>query len=149
MDRALGCLDDLPRARLGHTPTPLEAMANLERHIGGGPLYVKRDDCTGLALGGNKVRQLEFYLGEAVAKRADTVLITGAVQSNCARLAAAAARKLGMECHIQHEERVVEPGRVFEQQRHPVIGGDCLGVLGQVGNQQNRRRIMRAGGQHQ
>ena len=113
MDRALGRLDDLPRARLGHAPTPLEAMANLERHIGGGPLYVKRDDCTGLALGGNKVRQLEFYLGEAVAKRADTVLITGAVQSNFARLAAAAARKLGMECHIQHEERVAEPGSAY------------------------------------
>ena len=113
MDRALGCLDDLPRARLGHAPTPLEEMPNLAAHIGGGPLYVKRDDCTGLALGGNKVRQLEFYLCEAVARRADTVLITGAVQSNFARLAAAAARKLGMECHIQHEERVAEPGSAY------------------------------------
>ena len=115
MDRALGCLDDLPRARLGHTPTPLEAMTNLAGHIGGGPLYVKRDDCTGLALGGNKVRQLEFYLGEAQASRADTILITGAVQSNFARLAAAAARKLGMDCHIQHEERVAEPGPAYHE----------------------------------
>ena len=102
----LGRLNDLPRARLGHGPTPLEAMANLESRIGDARLLVKRDDCTGLALGGNKVRQLEFYLGEARANGADTILITGAVQSNFARLAAAAARKLAMDCHIQLEERV-------------------------------------------
>jgi D-cysteine desulfhydrase/L-cysteate sulfo-lyase len=81
-------------------------MPNLEARIGGVRLYVKRDDCTGLALGGNKVRQLEFYMGEAQADGADTVLITGAVQSNFVRLTAAAARKLGMDCHVQLEERV-------------------------------------------
>ena len=115
MNRVLGCLDDKPRAKLGHTPTPLEAMPNLTAEIGGGPLYVKRDDCTGLALGGNKVRQLEFYFGEAQARRADTILITGAVQSNFARLAAAAARKLGMDCHVQHEERVAKPGAAYRE----------------------------------
>ncbi|MCH8155823.1 MAG: D-cysteine desulfhydrase family protein [Proteobacteria bacterium] len=102
----LGRLDDLPRARLGHVPTPIEAMPNLGARLGADALYVKRDDCTGLAFGGNKVRQLEFYLGDAVAQAADTILITGAVQSNFARLAAAGARKLGMDCHIQLEERV-------------------------------------------
>ncbi len=102
----LGRLDALPRARLVHAPTPLEAMPNLTKSLGGAQLYVKRDDCTGLAFGGNKVRQLEFYLGEAQARNADTILITGAVQSNFVRLAAAAARKLGMEIHIQLEERV-------------------------------------------
>ena len=102
----LGRLDALPRARLVHAPTPFEAMPNLSARLGGARLFVKRDDCTGLAFGGNKVRQLEFYLGEAQARAADTVLITGAVQSNFVRLAAAAARKLGMEIHIQLEERV-------------------------------------------
>ncbi len=103
----LGKLDDLPRAALAHLPTPVEAMGNLAAALGhGGGLYVKRDDCTGLAFGGNKVRQLEFYLGEAEAEGADTVLITGAVQSNFVRTAAAAARKLGMDCHVQLEERV-------------------------------------------
>ncbi len=102
----LGRLDALPRARLAHVPTPLEALPNLSARLGGARLFVKRDDCTGLAFGGNKVRQLEFYLGEAQARAADTVLITGAVQSNFVRLAAAAARKLGMEFHIQLEERV-------------------------------------------
>jgi len=106
MSRDLGRLSALPRARLGHGPTPLEAMPNLADRIGDVSLAVKRDDCTGLALGGNKVRQLEFYFGEAQAAGADTILITGAVQSNFARLAAAAARKLAMDCHIQLEERV-------------------------------------------
>ncbi len=102
----LGRLDSLPRTRLGHTPTPLEAMPNLAKAYPGRQLFVKRDDCTGLALGGNKVRQLEFYLGEAVGQGADTILITGAVQSNFARLAAAGARQLGMDCHIELEQRV-------------------------------------------
>ena len=109
----LGRLDDLPRARLGHAPTPLEAMPNLAARIGDLRLWVKRDDCTGLALGGNKVRQLEFYFGEARSLGADTVLITGAVQSNFARLAAAAACTLAMDCHIQLEERVPKSDPVY------------------------------------
>ncbi|MCY3769227.1 MAG: D-cysteine desulfhydrase family protein [Gammaproteobacteria bacterium] len=98
-------LDPFPRVELGHVPTPLERLPRLsEMH--GVRLYVKRDDCTGLAFGGNKVRQLEFYLGDALAKDCDTVLSTGAVQSNYMRLLAAAASKLGLECHIQVEHRV-------------------------------------------
>jgi len=104
----LGKLDVLPRATLAQGPTPIEVMANLAREIGGPRLFVKRDDCTGLAFGGNKVRQLEFYLGDARAQGADTILITGAVQSNYVRTAAAAARKLGMDCHIQLKERVAK-----------------------------------------
>ena len=95
-----------PRVRLAHAPTPLEAMPNLSAHLDGPNLFVKRDDCTGLAMGGNKARQLEYYIGEAVDQGADTVLITGAVQSNFVRQAAAAARKCGMDCHIQLEDRV-------------------------------------------
>lgn len=109
----LGRLDSLPRAALIQAPTPLEEMPNLARAIGGARLFIKRDDCTGLAFGGNKVRQLEFYLGEALAKQADTVLITGAVQSNFVRLAAAAARKLGLDCQVQLEERVAKNAPVY------------------------------------
>ncbi len=101
----LGALDTIPRVKLGHSPTPLDAAPALGRQLGV-ELTIKRDDCTGLAFGGNKVRLLEFYLGAAVADGADTVLITGAVQSNFVRLAAAAARTQGMEIHIQLEERV-------------------------------------------
>lgn len=102
----LGRLPSISRQLLCSGPTPLESMPNLAKHCGGPRLFVKRDDCTGLAFGGNKVRQLEFYLGAAVAQDADTILITGAVQSNFVRTAAAGARKLGMDCHIQLEERV-------------------------------------------
>ena len=106
MTQGLGRLDDFPRAELCRLPTAIEPLRNLSRRIGGSGIWVKRDDQCGPALGGNKARQLEFYLGEARAQAADTILITGAVQSNFVRLAAASARMLGMECHIQLEERV-------------------------------------------
>lgn len=106
MPTEFGCIASLPRKQLFAGPTPLEAMPNLSDYCGGARMFVKRDDCTGLAFGGNKVRQLEFYLGDAVAQRADTILITSAVQSNFVRTAAAGARKLGMACHIQLEQRV-------------------------------------------
>ena len=105
MPRPLAGIDRFPRIRLGHIPTPLDAAPKLGAALGI-ELWIKRDDCTGLAFGGNKVRQLEFYLGEARARGADTVLITGAVQSNFVRLAAAGARQMGMDIHIQLEERV-------------------------------------------
>ena len=102
----LGRLADIPRQQLFSGHTACEFMPNLSRHCGGATLFVKRDDCTNLAFGGNKVRQLEFYLGDAIAKNADTILITSAVQSNFVRTAAAAACKLGLDCHVQLEERV-------------------------------------------
>lgn len=104
-DTSLSALDKFPRVRLGHAPTPLDPALALGGELGI-ELHIKRDDCTGLAFGGNKVRQLEFYVGAAVAEGADTLLITGAVQSNFVRLAAAAARTQGMDIHIQLEERV-------------------------------------------
>ena len=115
MTISIGKLDSLPRARLSHTPTPIDEMPNLGRHIGPARLFAKRDDCTGLGMGGNKARQLEFYIGDAMAKGADTILITGAVQSNFLRTAAAAARKSGMECHVQLEERVPNPTDAYRQ----------------------------------
>ncbi len=76
---------------------------------------MKRDDCTGLAMGGNKVRQLEFYFGEAIAEDATVVLITGAVQSNFVRCAAAAAAKTGLRCVIQLEDRVKGMGPEYHE----------------------------------
>ena len=104
-DHPLTILERFPRAEIGHLPTPLEAMPNLGQDLGLS-LFVKRDDCTGIAFGGNKVRQLEYYLGAAQTVNANVLLITGAVQSNFVRTAAAMGRRLGMECHIQLEERV-------------------------------------------
>ena len=113
MDDALGRLGELPRTLLAHTPTPIEHLPNLSAQLAGASLYVKRDDCTGLAFGGNKARQLEFYLGEALSRNADTILISGAVQSNFVRSAAAAAARLGLACHIQLEERVPDADALY------------------------------------
>ena len=71
-----------PRLALGFYPTPLDPMERLSRHLGGPRLFVKREDCSGFAMGGNKVRQLEFPLGDALAKGADTLVSASAVQSN-------------------------------------------------------------------
>jgi L-cysteate sulfo-lyase len=94
-----------PRIRLGQLPTPLEPMENLSRELGSANFWIKRDDCTGLATGGNKTRKLEFLMAEAVARGADTVITQGATQSNHARQTAAAACKLGMRCEIILENR--------------------------------------------
>ncbi len=90
-------LTDLPRVRLSAWPTPLEECPRLSAAVGGPHLWVKRDDLAGLGLGGNKVRKLEYLLGEAIARGADTIITTGALQSNHARLTAAACRRLGLE----------------------------------------------------
>ena len=114
MSSPLAGIARFPRARLGHAPTPLERAPNLGAALGI-DLWIKRDDCTGLALGGNKVRQLEFHFGAARARGADTVLATGAVQSNLVRIAAAAGRRLGMEVHVQLEDRVDGAGALYRE----------------------------------
>jgi len=78
-------------------PTPLQKMPRLSRVLGGPNLFIKRDDMTDLAFGGNKARKLEFLFADAKNKGADVVISTGAVQSNCACMVAAAARRLGMK----------------------------------------------------
>lgn len=96
-----------PRARFAHLPTPLEPMPRLSAALGGeAQFWVKRDDCTGLAGGGNKTRKLEFLLGAALEAGADTLVTQGAVQSNHVRQTAAAAAIHGMACEIILEERV-------------------------------------------
>jgi len=88
----------LPRVRLAYLPTPLEELPRLSRALGGPRLWVKRDDQTGLATGGNKTRKLEFSVGEALRRGADTLVTLGAVQSNHARQTAAAAARCGLGC---------------------------------------------------
>jgi L-cysteate sulfo-lyase len=93
-------LEDFPRFPLVHAPTPLEPLDRLRRQIGGPRLYIKRDDCTGLALGGNKARKLEFLIGEALKLGATAVISEGGLQSNHVRQTAAAAAKAGLKCHL-------------------------------------------------
>jgi L-cysteate sulfo-lyase len=102
-----------PRVSLAHLPTPLEYLPRLSKHLGGPDIWIKRDDCTGLATGGNKARKLEFSMGEALERGADTIITVGAVQSNHVRQAAAAACKLGMKCEVLLEHRVADPSELY------------------------------------
>jgi len=113
-------LSRFSRVHLAHLPTPLEFLESLSRALGGPDIYIKRDDCTGLATGGNKTRKLEFLIADALDKEADIVITQGAVQSNHARQTAAAALKYGMACEILLENRTestehdyLESGNVF------------------------------------
>jgi L-cysteate sulfo-lyase len=94
------------RVALGMFPTPLEPLDRLSAHLGGPRVWVKRDDATGLAGGGNKVRKLEYLLGDALRNQADVVLTCGAVQSNHARLTAASCARLGLACELWLNRRV-------------------------------------------
>jgi len=106
-------LSSFPRISLAHLPTPLEFLPRLSEHLGGPQIYVKRDDCTGLATGGNKTRKLEYSMGEALQKNADTIITVGAVQSNHVRQTAAAACKLGLKCEVLLEHRVAHPSELY------------------------------------
>ena len=93
-------LSAFPRLGLAQLPTPLEPMKRLTARLGGPRLWVKREDATGLGFGGNKLRKLDYVLHEAVASKADVLVSGGVVQSNSQRQVAAAAAKLGIECHL-------------------------------------------------
>jgi len=101
-----------PRRRYTSGPTALTPLERLSRHLGGPRLWIKRDDELGLAGGGNKTRKLEFLVADALAKGADTLITTGAVQSNHCRLTLAAACAEGLACRLVIEERV--PGSYDE-----------------------------------
>ncbi|MEO0403108.1 MAG: D-cysteine desulfhydrase family protein, partial [Pseudomonadota bacterium] len=103
-------------------PTPLEPLANLSNRLGVA-LWVKRDDLAGTTFGGNKARQLEFYLGAALARDCDTVLITGAVQSNFVRTAAALAAKIGLRTIVQLEQRVPGQDALYQSSGNVVLNG--------------------------
>lgn len=92
-------LKDMPRVRLAALPTPLDYAPRLSQSLGV-KLYIKRDDNTGLAVGGNKARKLEYLVGDALAQGCDTLITTGGPQSNHCRMTAAAAAKSGLDCHL-------------------------------------------------
>ncbi|MEI6204415.1 MAG: pyridoxal-phosphate dependent enzyme, partial [Enhydrobacter sp.] len=103
------------RLGLAHLPTPLEPMKRLSAHLGGPRLWVKREDCTGVGLGGNKLRKLDYVLGEAIDAGADTLVSGGVVQSNSQRQVAAAAAKLGFDCHLAvYHGRLAPPSPEYE-----------------------------------
>ena len=109
------------KAHLAHLPTPFELMPNMTKKFKGPNLYIKRDDATGLAFGGNKVRQLEYYVGHAMELNADALLTTGAVQSNHVRQTVAAARKMGWHVEVQLEHRVDTHSKEYSESGNPFL----------------------------
>ena len=99
-------LCDFPKVKLGVFPTPLQKLENLSR-IFGKNIYLKRDDLSGVALGGNKVRKLECVLADALQNGAQIVMTTGGAQSNHAMLTAACCNKLGLKSQLLLKKRGV------------------------------------------
>ena len=113
-------LDQEPQYPLGVWPTPLQLLPNLTAELGGPRIWVKRDDNSGLAGGGNKTRKLEFLLGRALAEGYDSIITFGAVQSNHARQTAAACAKAGIRCHLILTRQVTRSHPAYES------GGNVL-----------------------
>lgn len=92
-------IKNFPYTKLADLPTPIHHLARLGHKLGNSNLYIKRDDLTGLALGGNKVRKLEYLLADALSKEADSIILSAAAQSNMVRMTAAGCAKLGLETY--------------------------------------------------
>src|SRR3569623_2149875 len=92
--------ENLPRYPLAHLPTPLEFLPRFSQALGGPPIYIKRDDCTGLAVGGNKPRHNEILFGVARRQQAVVGVWGAGVQCNNFRQTAAACAKAGLDCHL-------------------------------------------------
>ncbi|PWC14488.1 D-cysteine desulfhydrase [Brenneria corticis] len=122
-----------PRLTLGHFPTPLEALPALSKHLGGPNIYIKRDDATGLATGGNKTRKLEFLLADALQQGADVIITQGATQSNHVRQTIAAAAKLGLKTKVLLEKRVTDYGDDYQRSGNilldNLLGGEIIDHL--------------------
>jgi len=103
--------DRCPRVAMAQLPTPIEPLPRLTAKLGGPQLWIKRDDQTGLATGGNKTRKLEFLVADALAKEADTLITCGSAQSNHARQTAAAAAKFGLACTLVLRGEEVQEAR--------------------------------------
>ena len=102
-------LEKFERIKLGHFPTPIEYLRNITQYLNGPNIFIKRDDCTGLATGGNKTRKLEFLIPDAIKNKAELIVTVGAVQSNHARQTAAACALMGLKCLIVLEQRLKDP----------------------------------------
>lgn len=126
----LNTLDKLPRYNLLEGPTPIQRLTRLEHALGRPDcpgIYVKRDDLMGLGGGGNKLRKLEFLIGEALAQGCDTFITTGARQSNHARLSAAAAAHAGMACELVLTNTVAREDETYRRNGN-VLLDDLFGA---------------------
>lgn len=129
--QAKNVLADFHRLELGTFPTPLHQVKNIQKITGSRfPLYIKRDDLTGLGAGGNKIRNLEYLLGDAVQKKADVVIASGKCQSNLCALAVSACNKANLDCIIIHND--ARPERMEGNQLLNVLSGADMRYIGDM-----------------
>lgn len=114
-------LSVFPRVALGSWPTPLDDAPRLATALGSPPVLIKRDDVNGLGAGGNKLRKLEFLLGQAIEDGADTIITFGALQTNHGRQTAAACAKLGLRCELVLTAKVPMKGDAYEKSGNVVL----------------------------
>ncbi|PZM14903.1 D-cysteine desulfhydrase family protein [Rhizobium tubonense] len=118
-------LNRFPRVRLMQGPTPIQHLSRLEQVLGdaqkGVSIWAKRDDLMELGGGGNKLRKLEFLLGQAMAEGCDTLVVTGGVQSNFARLAAAACARTGFACEVVLAQMVPRETEIYQANGNVVL----------------------------
>ncbi|MGH9212571.1 MAG: D-cysteine desulfhydrase family protein [Acidimicrobiales bacterium] len=134
-DLKLGTLPDQPWTGLAALPTPLHPLVRLTERLGGPELWIKRDDLTGLAGGGNKTRKLEFLVGDALATGADVLVSVGAIQSNHTRQTAAAAARVGLDCALLHNGWVPDAGENYRRVGN-VLLSELLGARLYVDDQE-------------
>ena len=110
-------IEMLPRRHLANLPTPLEELTRLNEIVKGPKIWIKRDDLTGLAFGGNKLRKLEYLIGQALDEGADTIVTSGSIQTNHGRLTAAACARTGLECILvvtEEDDNIYESNRILQ-----------------------------------
>lgn len=120
-----------PRLRLSQWPTPIERLDRLSGLLGGPRISMKRDDFGSVAMGGNKLRKLEYLLGDARAAGCDVIVTSGALQSNHARLTAAVAAKLGLECHLVLIDEVPDRSQAYYRSANRLID-DLVGAKAEL-----------------
>jgi len=123
--------EGVERLALSHLPTPLEYASRLTRILGGPEIWIKRDDLTGLALGGNKSRKLDFFMADALRRHADCIVTMGPLQSNHVRLTAAASRACGLDCYsvlLGDRPQSAKGNFLLDQ----MLGLNCIHVSGSM-----------------
>lgn len=125
IEQTRAVLEKFPRLELGAFPTPLQPMKNLQRKLNTPvSLYIKRDDLTGLGPGGNKTRNLEYLLGEAVEQGCDVIFASGKSQSNLCTLTVSACCKADLDCVIVHNDASEPEHKVGNQLLNKLSGAE-------------------------
>ena len=148
-------MSEFPRFTLLEGPTPIQHLPRLSKHLGGVDVFVKREDLNGLGGGGNKLRKLEFLIGEALANGADTIITVGARQSNHARLTAAAAARAGLKCELvltrlvpRYDEDYIDNGNILLDSLFGAHVHDLPGSSNSLTFAEDRAKALRAEGRN-